>query len=136
MTIFGCPLSQAYGKMKPKATKTTQPEPISSDNHTIMNENINDRTPPRDSKINDENYKYIMKSIKELEEKYESTLSEMKQKLQKKEKELTQLKQKTIEPFSNECRDTKLDELLLFIGIGLFFIILFDCMYKFGKRSF
>ena len=141
MSIFGCPLNQAYGRPKPSSTKKPEPVQSSSDDvqhETVTSKPIRPTSPlPQDSTLNDENYKYILESIQSLEKKYESTLKLTKQKLDDTTKELNEIKNKKMaEPFTNFSMNSQTNELLLFILLGMFLMILFDCMYKFGKKSF
>ena len=95
------------------------------------------KTLPRDDEINSENYKIILDSIKSLEEKYEASLKLSKQKLEESQKELQKYKDSSfVEGFGNIQCDSQFNQLLLFIFTGMLLLILFDSMYKFGKKSF
>jgi hypothetical protein len=137
MTIFGCPLNQAYGRVTKPKTKAPEPMPSDGMAQHAMVDNNKSQTVPRDAAINDENYKIILDSIKSLEEKYEASLKLSKQKLEESQKELKKYKESSvIEGFGNIHCDSQFNQLLLFIFTGMLLLILFDSMYKFGKKSF
>jgi len=90
-----------------------------------------DKEVPRDKTPNELNKVNFENNLKEVKEKYESIINQLKN-------EINLLKNKSnnniLEHFTNSPE--KLNEIILFIFVGVFIIILCNCMFNNGKRSF
>jgi hypothetical protein len=86
---------------------------------------------PRDDTGNELNRVNFKKDLEEVKQKYENVINTLNKKL----KELSSPKPNLIENFLNINSPDKFNELIMFILIGSFIIILCNCMFNFGKKS-
>jgi hypothetical protein len=86
---------------------------------------------PRDDNANKLNTVNFNKELNEVKQKYENIINELNKKL----KTSYSKKENLFENFLNVNSSDKLNELITFILIGAFIIILCNCMFNYGKNS-
>jgi len=131
MLLLGCPLKEAYG-MSPKNKAQLREE---------------DTTVPRDKDANDKNQTKPCDDLGQMKEQHLRVVNELRNEISKikhdnlSKKEIKDVssivpssKPQLVEAFASG--NDEFNELLLYIFTGIFFIIMFDYMYKFGKKSY
>lgn len=86
---------------------------------------------PRDDNANKLNTINFNKELNEVKKKYENIINELTDKLKKSYSK----KDNLFENFLSINSSDKLNELITFILIGAFIIILCNCMFNYGKNS-
>ena len=135
MLLLGCPLKDAYGG-PPKTKAQLRKE---------------DTTVPRDKDANDLNQTKPCDDLGQIKNEHSRIVAELRNEIAKIKTD--NLPREKIEDVASYIQPSKqssksplieafatgndqFNELLLYIFTGIFFIIMFDYMYKFGKKSF